>query len=130
MFNRISFPSNYSDAVAPAGHSSVLAEITFNEGDAVSRMTDDEIISHTVEGLTKMDILGSPEDVVYAAVKRQEYAYVVYDLAYRENIGIVLSYLKDVGIEPLGGRFGEFEYLNMDGCIRRVLDFLDLNNPA
>ncbi len=129
MFNRISFPSNYSDAVAPAGQSSVLAEITFNEGDDVSRMTDEKIISHTVKGLAAMDILESPEDVVYAAVKRQDYAYVVYDLAYQENIGIVLSYLKDVGIEPLG-RFGEFEYLNMDGCIRRVLDYLNLKNPV
>ena len=129
MFNRISFPSNYSDAVAPAGQSSVLAEITFNEGDDVSRMTDDAIISHTVKGLTEMDILESPDDVVYAAVRRQDYAYVVYDLAYQKNIGIVLSYLRDAGIEPLG-RFGEFEYLNMDGCIRRVLDFLDLKNPA
>jgi len=92
-------------------------------------MTDDAIISHTVKGLTEMDILESPDDVVYAAVRRQDYAYVVYDLAYQKNIGIVLSYLRDSGIEPLG-RFGEFEYLNMDGCIRRVLDFLDLKNPA
>lgn len=129
MFNRISFPSNYSDAVAPAGQSSVLAEITFNEGDEVSRMTDEEIISHTVKGLAEMDILESPEDVVYSAVRRQDYAYVVYDLAYQKNIEIVLSYLKDAGIEPLG-RFGEFEYLNMDGCIRRVLEYLDLTNPA
>ena len=129
MFNRISFPSNYSDAVAPAGQSSVLAEITFNEGDDVSRMTDDAIISHTVAGLVEMNILESPDDVVYSTVRRQDYAYVVYDLAYQENISKVLSYLRDEGIEPLG-RFGEFEYLNMDGCIRRVLDFLDLKNPA
>lgn len=129
LFNRISFPSNYSDAVAPAGQSSVLAEITFNEGDAVSRMTDEEIIAHTMKGLAEMEILESPDDVVYSAVRRQDYAYVVYDLAYQKNIGTVLSYLKRIGIEPLG-RFGEFEYLNMDGCIRRVLDYLDLTNPA
>ena len=129
MFNRISFPSNYSDAVAPAGQSSVLAEITFNEGDEVSRMTDDAIISHTVAGLVEMNILESPKDVVNAVVRRQDYAYVVYDLDYQKNIGIVLSYLRDQGIEPIG-RFGEFEYLNMDGCIRRVLDYLDLKNPA
>jgi len=129
MFNRISFPSNYSEEVAPEGQSSVLAEITFNEGDDVSRMADDELIAHTVEGLAKMEILDSPDDVVYSTVRRQNYAYVVYDLAYQENVGTVLSYLKNEGIEPVG-RFGEFEYLNMDGCIRRVLDFLDLKNPA
>lgn len=129
MFNRISFPSNYSEEVAPEGQSSVLAEITFNEGDDVSRMTGEELIAHTVEGLTTMDILDSPDDVIYSTVRRQKYAYVVYDLDYQENVGTVLSYLKNEGIEPVG-RFGEFEYLNMDGCIRRVLDYLELKNPA
>jgi protoporphyrinogen oxidase len=129
MFNRVSFPSNYSDVVAPAGQSSVLAEITFNDGDEVSRMTNDAIISHTVAGLVRMNILESPEDVVYATVRRQDYAYVVYDLAYQKNISVILSYLRERGIEPLG-RFGEFEYLNMDGCIRRVLDYLGLKNPV
>ena len=41
--NRISFPSGYSRNAAPQGCASVLAEITYNEGDPVSLMTDDQV---------------------------------------------------------------------------------------
>ena len=42
---------------------------------------------------------------------------------YQENIAIVRDYCTGLGI-PLVGRFAQFEYLNMDGCIRSVLDFM------
>lgn len=122
-FNRISFPSNYSTEVAPAGCSSVLAEVTFNEGDEVSKMTDDEIAEHCVEGLIDMGIIPSKEKVIYTTVERFEYAYVVYDLDYLENIRTVTDYFSGSGID-LVGRFSEFEYINMDGCIRHVFDYV------
>jgi len=62
------------------------------------------------------------EEVVYAAVERQKYAYVIYDLSYLENIRVVMEFCDGIGIDLLG-RFAEFEYLNMDGCIRHVLDY-------
>jgi len=123
LFNRISFPSGYSDGNAPAGCSSVLAEITYREGDEAARMSDDALVEHTVEGLMKMEVIASADDVVYAAVERQRYAYVIYDLAYLENIRVIREFVEGIGIDLLG-RFAEFEYLNMDGCIRHVLDYL------
>jgi protoporphyrinogen oxidase len=123
LFNRISFPSGYSDGNAPAGCSSVLAEITYREGDEASRMSDDALVEHTIEGLVKMGAIASPDEVVYASVERQKYAYVIYDLAYQKNIRIVREFCDGIGIDLLG-RFAEFEYLNMDGCIRHVLDYL------
>lgn len=122
MFNRVSFPSNYSTEVAPEGCGSVLAEITYNDGDAVSVMEDDELIRHTVEGLSTMGLL-SPSDVVHASVFRQKFAYVVYDLFYQNNVAIVRKFVEDRGISQVG-RFAEFEYLNMDGCLRHVFDFM------
>ena len=122
-FNRISFPSNYSTEVAPAGCSSVLAEVTFNEGDEVSNMTDDEIVEHCVDGLINMGIISSRDKVIYTTVERFEYAYVVYDLDYQENIRTVTDYFSGSGID-LVGRFSEFEYINMDGCIRHVFDYV------
>ena len=126
MFNRISFPSNYSTEVAPAGSASVLAEITFNEGDAVAMMDDDELIRHTVGGLNKMELI-DPADIVHASVFRQKFAYVVYDLDYQENIATVRNFVESTGIQQVG-RFAEFEYLNMDGCIRHVFDFVEKLN--
>jgi len=123
LFNRVSFPSNYSPEVAPAGHSSILAEITYHEGDDVSRMTDQKIVDHVIEKLKNMDIIKDREDIVYTALERQTYAYVIYDLDYKKNIAIVKDFCAKLGI-GLVGRFSEFEYLNMDGCIRNAMDFV------
>lgn len=126
QFNRISFPSNYSTEVAPKGCSSVLAEITYNEGDDISKMSDSELIRHVTDGLIKMKIIKSESSVVYSDVSKFEYAYVVYDLDYLENVKIMRNYIESLGID-LVGRFSEFEYLNMDGCIRHVMDYMKKN---
>ncbi len=123
LFNRISFPSNYSPDVAPSGHSSILVEITYREGDEASTMQDVDIINHVVRSLEKMKIIKKGDDVVYSAVMRQKYAYVIYDLEYQKNIATVKDYCTAMGIS-LVGRFAEFEYLNMDGCIRNAMNFV------
>jgi len=123
LFNRISFPSNYSPHVAPSGHSSILVEITYREGDEASTMQDEDIIDHVVNALSNMKIIKTKDDVVYSAVMRQKYAYVIYDLEYQKNIAIVKEYCAGIGIS-LVGRFAEFEYLNMDGCIRNAMNFV------
>jgi protoporphyrinogen oxidase len=122
MTNRISFPSNYSAHAAPSGCGSVLAEITHQPGDEVSRMDDAALVSHVVTTLKAMHIL-TKDQVVYSSVERQPYAYVVYDLDYLKNIAIIKEYCTSAGI-PLVGRFSQFEYLNMDGCLRSVMDFV------
>ena len=120
--NRISFPSTYSREAAPAGCSSVLAEITYQPGDEVSRMSDDEIVRETTGTLLAMGVV-SQDRIIGARVMRQPFAYVVYDLGYQGNIRTVKDFCTARSI-PLVGRFAQFEYLNMDGCIRSVLDFV------
>jgi len=123
--NRISFPSHYSNKVAPPGCSAILAEITHQPGDEVALMTDDELIHEVMDMLGKMQIL-TYDKVVFSSVERQPFAYVVYDLEYQKNIALVKEYCTGAGI-PLVGRFAQFEYLNMDGCIRSVMDFVTSN---
>jgi protoporphyrinogen oxidase len=120
--NRISFPSGYSRHGAPDGCSAILAEITHQPGDDVTDLTDDELINEVVEMLQCMQILHR-DQIIYTSVERQPFAYVVYDLDYQKNIAIVKEYCQGIGI-PLVGRFAQFEYLNMDGCIRSVMDFI------
>jgi protoporphyrinogen oxidase len=122
MTNRISFPSNYSAHAAPEGCGSVLAEITHQPGDEISRMDDAALIEQVVNTLEAMQVL-TRDLVVYSSVERQPYAYVVYDLEYQKNIAVVKEYCTTAGI-PLVGRFSQFEYLNMDGCLRSVMDFV------
>jgi protoporphyrinogen oxidase len=125
MANRISFPSHYSRSVAPPGCSAVLAEITHQPDDEVTAMTDAELIQEVTGMLEKMQIL-TRDQIVCSSVERQPFAYVVYDLDYLKNIAAVKEYCEGFGI-PLVGRFAQFEYLNMDGCIRSVMDFVALD---
>jgi protoporphyrinogen oxidase len=119
--NRLSFPSNFSCRVAPDGCSAILAEITHQPGDEVSSITDEDLIREVVQMLKTMEIC-TPDQVVFTSVERHPFAYVVYDLAYLENIARIREFCSVSGI-PLVGRFAQFEYLNMDGCIRSVMDF-------
>lgn len=122
-FNRISFPSGYSDTNAPEGCSSVLAEVTYRDGEPTASLTDDDLVASTLDGLMEMGVITSRDQVLTTSVERQKYAYVIYDLAYLKNIKIVREYCEGLGID-LVGRFSEFEYLNMDGCIRHVIEFV------
>ena len=119
--NRLSFPSNFSCHAAPEGCSAILAEITHQPGDEVSRLSDRELTDEVLRMLGEMKIC-SPGQVVFSSVERQPFAYVVYDCAYQKNIATVQDYCRSQEI-PLVGRFAQFEYLNMDGCIRSVMDF-------
>ncbi|MDI6876371.1 MAG: FAD-dependent oxidoreductase [Methanomicrobiales archaeon] len=128
LFNRLSFPSNFSPEVAPPGHASILAEVTYRQGDEVATMPDSTLIQHTLDGLERMEIL-SRSDVVYTRVERQKYAYVIYDLDYPRNIAKVKEYCARRRI-GLVGRFAEFEYLNMDGCIRNAMNYVGARRCA
>ncbi|HMA04537.1 MAG TPA: FAD-dependent oxidoreductase, partial [Methanomicrobiales archaeon] len=123
LFNRVSFPSNYSPAVTPPGHSSILAEITCARDDPLFSTPDEGIVSHVLGGLARMGVLSDPGRVVFTAVERSPFAYVVYDLGYMEKIGAVRGFCEGRGIH-LVGRFSRFEYLNMDGVIRGAMDFV------
>ena len=85
-------------------------------------MNDEAIITKVVDDLHSLKILNKKE-ICFAKVKRTEYAYVINDLGYDKNMHIIRNYMNDVGID-LVGRFAEFEYMNMDACIRRAMDYV------
>ena len=120
--NRISFPSGFSRLAAPPGCGAVLAEITHQPGDETGSMSDEELTGEVLAMCGKMELFNR-DNVIYTSVERQPFAYVVYDLNYLQNIGRVKNYCTLAGI-PLVGRFAQFEYLNMDGCIRSVMNFI------
>jgi protoporphyrinogen oxidase len=118
--NRISFPSNYSPHVAPEGHSSVLAEITFDPKGEKARLRPDEVISRTVEDLHSAGVL-KKSDVVFTKLVTWPYAYVVYDLDYEKNMALINRFAEREGVTLLG-RFSEFKYINADKCIESAME--------
>ncbi len=118
LYNRVCFMNSFSKFNSPEGKSCIVSEITFNKGDKTSDMSDKDIIDHVTSTLDEKKII-KKEDVIYSKVLRFRYAYVVYDLDYKDNIEKIRTYIKEKDIE-LCGRFGEFEYLNMDACFDRA----------
>jgi protoporphyrinogen oxidase len=115
--NRVGFPMNFSESNVPQGKSSLVAEITANEGDGVWELKDEDVIKHVADGLTERRIIDKKR-ICYSQVRRSQYAYVVYDLDYQKNINIIREYMDSIGMK-LCGRFSEFEYLNMDACVEK-----------
>ena len=123
LSHRVSFPSNYGPFVAPKGKSSVLAEITCTLESDVWRLKDEAIIHRVIDDLHSSKIIDK-HSICFTKVIRSEYAYVINDLAYEKNIQVVRDYSDKMGIALLG-RFAEFEYLNMDACIRHCIDYVN-----
>ena len=121
--HRVSFPSNYSPYVAPKGTSSVLAEITYREGDEIGKMKDREIVEKTLDDLDRLGVINK-ENVILTTVHRFKYAYVIYYLNYERDIEVVRDYFNEIGID-LVGRFATWAYLNMDGVIKQVKNYVE-----
>jgi protoporphyrinogen oxidase len=84
-------------------------------------MSDPQVIEQVISSLERMNIV-KRGDIVYTGLDRHTFAYVVYDTAYLRNIQVIREYCRSIGID-LVGRFAQFEYLNMDGCIRSIMDY-------
>jgi protoporphyrinogen oxidase len=112
LFNRISFPMNLSPMTVPEGKSSVLVEVTYRgaelDVDATKRKVREDLI--------KTDILRDNDRLEVFDALNFKYAYVVYDLQHRRNVNTIQTYLNSLRISSMG-RFGEWEYLNMDKSI-------------
>ncbi|MCD6409673.1 MAG: FAD-dependent oxidoreductase [Candidatus Verstraetearchaeota archaeon] len=117
--HRISFPSNYSPHNAPIGHYSVLAEISYLPSDDLSKMSDSSLVERVVDDLHEMGVI-KREHVVLSKVWRWNYAYIVYDHSYRSAVSTIKNYLNTLGI-TVAGRFGGWQYLNMDAVVDEAL---------
>lgn len=61
-----------------------------------------------------------------------DYAYVVFDENYQESTTLIKDYIRERGLYTLG-RFGEWQYYNMDVCIKKAIELsqnllMDLQN--
>ena len=119
LFHRLSFPKAFSEKCVPPGHSSIMAEITTNEGDGVWELSDEEVTRRVIDGLVKIDFV-DPARIVYKRVVRFRYGYPVYDLDYRRNVTEMRDAVAATGLHLLG-RFAQFDYINSDVCVERAL---------
>jgi len=121
IFHRISFPHRFSEWMVPPGCCSIQAEISESVYRSHNRAS---LVHETLDGLVHVGILSEKEArpvsdggrVRLTKVVTLDPAYIIHDLKHRENMRVIKDYLKIFNIETRG-RFGEWEYFNMDHAI-------------
>jgi protoporphyrinogen oxidase len=119
IFHRLSFPKAFGEQCVPPGGSSIMAEITTNEGDGIWEMSDEALIERALSDTSRIGFLDR-DSVVYTKVVRFTYGYPVYDLEYRRNVTAMRDAVGATGLKLLG-RFAQFDYINSDVCVERAL---------
>lgn len=112
IFNRISFPMNLSPETTPKGKSNIVVEVTYRG----AKPDPEETKAKVREGLIHTGILRENDKLEVFDALDFKYAYVIYDLQHKGNVNLIQAYLESLRVSSMG-RFGEWEYLNMDKAI-------------
>lgn len=113
-FHRLSFPANFAPDTVPPGKSSIATEVAFSDE---MPMTREEAEEETLSGLRAAGILRPDDQVDLVHTERIYPAYVIYDLAHGDHVATIRDWLRTQGIHT-AGRFGEWQYFNMDHSMR------------
>jgi len=119
VFHRLSFPKAFGEKCVPPGGSSIMAEITTNEGDGVWEESDEALIERVIGQIERIGFVDRAS-IVYRRAVRFRYGYPVYDLEYRRNVTAMREAVAATGLHLLG-RFAQFDYINSDVCVERAL---------
>ena len=125
VFGRTHEPKNWSAEMVPSADVTSLAvEIFSSRGEEIWAMTDEEILEKVA---AQMDAVGwiNRRDVFKWWVLRVPYAYPVYRVGYEAKLQQVRDYLARWPNLYLVGRTGSFKYMNSDGVIEDVFQFMD-----
>lgn len=115
VFHRVAFLHNYSPNMCPENRSNIIVEI--------SRRPDEKsknLIEDVLDGLRRM---GFDFDVEVCGIWNWDYAYIVYNHSYRDVTNVLRKFLIERKVIPFG-RFGFWEYLNMDAVWKSAKDFV------
>ncbi len=113
IFHRISFPMNFHSSMAPEGKSSITAEVATSK---YKQLDLSSMVSTVIEDLQKTGFIKNSDEIVCHNVLELAPAYVIYHLEHRRDVDFLHAFLQENDILACG-RFGEWEYLNMDVSI-------------
>ena len=113
-FHRLSFPANFAPDTVPPGKSSIATEVAFSEARPLDR---DTAVERTIEALQGAKILHPDDDIELVHTEAIRPAYVIYDLDHAKNVEIIRGWLGEHDVWSVG-RFGEWQYFNMDHSMR------------
>lgn len=116
LFHRIS-KMDFLGAEYQKGGASYMVEVTYRQGDWIDRLSRAELEEKIRSGLLRIGFIQKPEEGEFVNITKHPYAYVLYDLNHQRNMRLIREYYRGQGV-VLHGRFGNFEYWNMDRVLR------------
>lgn len=114
LLHRVSFPKNFSRSMVPRGWSSITAEVATTKFRQVPPKK--ALIKRVISDLKDTKIISDIDRIEVKSVEVINPAYVIYNHTHRRNVDSIHQFLREHEIIPCG-RFGEWEYLNMDHSI-------------
>lgn len=118
-FFRISFPKNFCDKLAPAGKSSITAEIAY-----AGHINKQAAAKKVIKDLLRAKILKKENEIGLIDIRDVKYGYPIYDHSRSANMKTISGYLKKFDV-VLAGRYGKWEYQWMHDAIldgKRVVE--------
>ena len=119
-FTRVSEPINRSAAMAPPGHTSLVAEIPAQPEEALWRRPDRELSSEVSGLLGRLGWVRATE-IVGSAVVRLPRAYPLLTLEARAAAAAITAYLSRFRNLAVVGRSGRHAYAFIHGVMREAL---------
>lgn len=98
-----------------------MVEITYRRHGQIDALSQEELQEKVADGLRRIGFAKAVADVEFIDITKYEYAYVVYDLGHAANMKAIREYFAKEGV-VLHGRFGNFEYWNMDRVLRESME--------
>lgn len=124
LVGRTHEPRNWSPEMAPAGYTSLSAEVFTSQGEPAWKQPDDALIRRAADDLEYTGFL-VPGKLYDGWVQRVKFAYPLYDIGYATKVKEVRGFLDQWQNLHLVGRTGSFRYMNSDGVIEDALRLAD-----
>lgn len=121
IFHRVSKMDFLGREYRKKSGASYMVEVTYREGDFISHLTESELEDKVAAGLKVIGFADKEEDCIFVDCVREKYAYVIYDLTHKTNMELIRNFFRGEGV-ILNGRFGNFEYWNMDKIVRESIN--------
>ena len=110
-FYRVGCYSNISSQMAPPGKANLYVELVDRQQPGLS-----QLLPKVARGLTQMGLIAGPHAIVFARLRRIDYAYVVFDHNYYAALDVIQPFLRARNILSTG-RYGGWNYSSMGDAI-------------
>jgi protoporphyrinogen oxidase len=120
VFHRLTRQNFFGTNYAPNSGAAYMAEIAIHKNSRHGEPQDDEIAKQVAGGLKKLGFIRNYSEILGSFVRRFEHTYVVCDLNHARNTSVLREWAAHEGI-ILHGRFGRFEYWNMDTVVKQSM---------